>query len=149
MASRTALGSDSNSLTSTSPENLEAFPPSEYSDSSRPWVFSQGLGLWERGRGLLCFFRFCCTVIFVLWLLLLLRPAFLLLSHLAFPKASYRCQRIPESQECPSSVRCIYQVFLKMSATHYLKIKGNLAWPAVHVISYPTPRLIIAPHPAD
>lgn len=102
MASRTALGNDSNSLTSTSPENLEAFPPSEHSDSSRPWVFSQGMGLWERGQGLLCFFRFCCTVVFVLWLLLLLQPAVFLLSHLAFPKL-----QVPEdSRESGASLKC-------------------------------------------
>lgn len=90
-------------------------------------------------------FRFYCTVFFVLWLLLLLWPAFLLLSHLAFPKASYRCQRIPEIQELPSSVWCIYQLFLKMSATHHLKIKGSLAWPAVHIILYPTPLFFLLP----
>lgn len=149
MASRTALGNDGNSRTSTSPENREAFPPSEHSGSSRSWVFTRGVGLWESGRRLLCFFRFSCTFAFVLWLLLLQgqpsssSPTWPSRRPVTGARGFLRVGSFPQVFAAFSSCSSKCQQFILQNQR-----QPSLACSTHNFISYP-PLLLIAPHPAD
>lgn len=142
-----------------STENLEAFPPSEV------FVFSQILDLqprygalekllWRGVEGFSAFSDhtalsrqscFCFVVSIVV-----ARANLPLPLSLAFWKANYVCQTIPEIQKQLLSVQCIYYwLFLKTSPTHCFKIKDNPAWPKGQIVLYPTPLPIEAPHLTD
>lgn len=143
MASRTALGNDSNSLTSTSPENLEALPPSGHSDSSRSWGCGRGAEGFSAFQVLLhCLF---CSVVIAVAMASLPPPL-----PPGLPEGQLQ---VPEdSWDSGASLK--YLVHLSVvpqnvsNSSPQNQRQPSLACSARSFISYP-PLLFIAPHPAD